>query len=95
VSIRLIASTPVALVADDDRIAEHAQLVDEAEPDRCCGQAGAADRDVLAGRVERRSDLLGQPAAQQIAAELQGHKQSKSVNLLTSKIVRVDKGCYR
>src|SRR2546426_6527066 len=44
---------------DDDRIAEHAQLVDEAELDRCRGQAGAADRDVLVGRVERRSGLLG------------------------------------
>src|SRR3954464_14998712 len=45
---------------DDDRIAEHAQLVDEAELDRRCGQPGAADRDVLVGRVERRSDLLGE-----------------------------------
>jgi hypothetical protein len=44
---------------EDDRIAEHAQLVDEAELDRCRGQAGAADRDVLVGRVERRSGLLG------------------------------------
>src|SRR2546421_636597 len=44
---------------DDDRIAEHAQLVDEAELDRRRGQAGAADRDVLVGRVERRSGLLG------------------------------------
>src|SRR5204863_5862565 len=44
---------------DDDRIAEHAQLVDEAELDRCRGQACAADRDVLVGRVERRSGLLG------------------------------------
>ncbi len=40
---------------DDDRIAEHAQLVDEAELDRRRGQAGAANRDVLVGRVERRS----------------------------------------
>src|SRR5439155_7187653 len=39
--------------------AEHAQLVDEAELDRRRGQAGAADRDVLVGRVERRSGLLG------------------------------------
>ena len=45
---------------DDDRIAEQAQLVDEAELDRGRGQAGAADRDVLVGRVERRSGLLGQ-----------------------------------
>jgi hypothetical protein len=45
---------------DDDRVAEHAQLVDEAEFDRLRGQAGAADRDVLVGRVERRSGLLGQ-----------------------------------
>src|SRR6202140_206870 len=44
---------------DDARIGEHAQLVDEAELDRCGGQAGAADRDVLVGRVERRSGLLG------------------------------------
>src|SRR3954451_13733560 len=44
---------------DDDRIAEHAQLVDEAELDRRRGQAGATDRDVLVGRVERRSYLLG------------------------------------
>src|SRR5215204_5970072 len=43
---------------DDDRIAEHAQLVDEAELDRRRGQAGAADPDVLVGRVERRSGLL-------------------------------------
>src|ERR1700759_1493251 len=40
-------------------MAEDAQLVDEAELDRLPGQAGAADRDVLVGRVERRSDLLG------------------------------------
>jgi len=40
---------------NDDRIAEHAQLVDEAELDRRRGQAGAADRDVLVGRVERRT----------------------------------------
>ena len=45
---------------DDDRIAKHAQLVDEAELDRLRGQAGAADRDVLVGRVERRGGLLGQ-----------------------------------
>src|SRR5918996_2073775 len=44
---------------DDDRIAEQAQLVDEAELDRRCGQAGAADRDVPVGRVERCSGLLG------------------------------------
>src|SRR5437016_4901713 len=44
---------------DDDRIAEYAQLVDEAELDRCRGEAGAADRDVLVSRVERRSGLLG------------------------------------
>ena len=34
--------------------------VDEAELDRLRGQAGAADLDVLVGRVERRGDLLGQ-----------------------------------
>jgi len=45
---------------DDDRIAEHAQLVDKAELDSRRGQAGAADRDILVGRVERRSCLLGQ-----------------------------------
>jgi hypothetical protein len=45
--------------ADDDRIAEHAQLVDEAEFDRRRGQAGAADRDVPVSRVERRSGFLG------------------------------------
>src|SRR5204862_2962708 len=44
---------------NDDRIAEHAQLVDEAELDRRRGQAGAADRDVLVSRVDRRSSLLG------------------------------------
>ena len=43
--------------ADDDRIAEHAQLADEAELDRRRGQAGAADRDILVSRVERRSGL--------------------------------------
>src|SRR5262245_61426147 len=45
---------------DDDRMAEHAQLVDEAELDRRRGKAGAADRDVLVGRIECRSGLLGQ-----------------------------------
>ena len=45
---------------DDDRIAERAQLVDEAELERRRSQAGAADRDVLVGRVERRGGLLGQ-----------------------------------
>src|SRR5215211_8775611 len=44
---------------DNDRIAEHAQLVDRAELDRRRGQAGPADRDVPVGRVERRSGLLG------------------------------------
>src|SRR5215218_966430 len=44
---------------DDDRIAEQAQLVDEAELERLRGQAGAADRDVLVSRVERRPGLLG------------------------------------
>src|SRR5688500_6604218 len=44
---------------NDDRMAKHAQLVDEAELDRLRGQAGAADRDGLVGRVERRSGLLG------------------------------------
>jgi hypothetical protein len=41
---------------DNDRIAEHAQLVDQAEPDRRRCQARAADRDILVGRVQRRSD---------------------------------------
>jgi len=45
---------------DDDRVAEHAQLVDEAELDRLRSQAGAADLDVLLRRVKRRGDLLGQ-----------------------------------
>src|ERR687898_2022377 len=45
---------------DDDRVAEHAQLVDEAELDRLRGQAGAADLDVLVGRLERRGDLFGE-----------------------------------
>src|SRR4051812_32369921 len=44
---------------DDDRIAEHAQLVDEPELDRRRGQPGAADRDVLVGRVEYRTGLRG------------------------------------
>src|SRR5437868_5616635 len=46
--------------ADDDRMAEQAQLVDEAELDRLRGHAGAADLDVLVGRFERRGGLLGQ-----------------------------------
>src|SRR5829696_6661076 len=41
-------------------MAEHAQLVDEAELDRCRGEAGAADLDVLVGRVECRGDLFGE-----------------------------------
>src|SRR5215217_1896978 len=45
--------------ADDDRIAEHAQLVDESELDRCRGQAGAADPDVLISCFERGTGLLG------------------------------------
>jgi hypothetical protein len=45
---------------NDDRMADHAQLVDEAKLDRLCGQAGTADRDVPVSRVERRGDLLGQ-----------------------------------
>src|SRR4051794_199345 len=45
---------------DGDRVAEHAQLVDEAELDRLRGQPGAADLDVLVGRVERRGNLVGQ-----------------------------------
>jgi hypothetical protein len=44
---------------DNDRIAEHAELVNEAELDRRRGQAGTADRGILVGRVERRSNLLG------------------------------------
>src|SRR4051812_35350640 len=39
---------------DDDRTAEHAQLVDEAELDGPGGQAGATDRDILVRRLERR-----------------------------------------
>src|SRR5215218_2504805 len=46
--------------ADDDRVAKDAQLVNEAELDRCRGEAGAADLDVLVGRVERRGDLFGE-----------------------------------
>src|SRR5678815_2414667 len=48
---------------DDDRIAEHAQLLDEAKLDSHRGQAGAADPDILVGRVERRSGLLGHDAS--------------------------------
>ena len=48
---------------DDDGIAKHAQLVDEPELERLRGQAGAADRDVLVGRVERRGDLFGTVAS--------------------------------
>src|SRR5215218_5593970 len=44
---------------DDDRMAEHAQLVDKAELDRRRGQAGAADPDVLISWFERGSGLLG------------------------------------
>src|SRR5919112_2481327 len=44
---------------DDDRVPEHAQLVDEAELDRRRGQPGAADPDVLVGGLERGSGLLG------------------------------------
>jgi hypothetical protein len=40
---------------NDDWIAEDAQLVDEAELERRRGQVGAADRDILVGRVEHRS----------------------------------------
>jgi Tn3 transposase DDE domain-containing protein len=43
----------------DDRMAEHAQLVDEAQVDSRRGQAGTADRDILVGRVKSRSGLLG------------------------------------
>src|SRR5437764_12322764 len=43
---------------DDDRMAEYAQLIDEAELDRRRGQAGAADLDVLVSRGERGGDLL-------------------------------------
>ena len=57
---------------DDDGIAEHAQLVDEAELERLRGQAGAADRDVLAGRVERRGDLLGDGALGEPGVALEG-----------------------
>src|ERR1700712_2291010 len=45
--------------ADDHRMAEYAQLVDESELERLRGQAGTADRDVTVCRVERYSDLLG------------------------------------
>jgi hypothetical protein len=41
-------------------MAEHAQLVDEAELDRCRGEAGAADLDVLVGRVKCRGGLFGE-----------------------------------
>ncbi len=44
--------------ADDDRVPEHAQLVDEAELDGRGGQAGAADGDVGGACLERRRDLL-------------------------------------
>src|SRR5437764_4663362 len=44
---------------DDDRMAEYAQLIDEAELDRRRGEAGAADLDVLVSRGERGGDLLG------------------------------------
>src|SRR5206468_12777308 len=44
---------------DDDRMAEYAQLIDEAELDRRRGEAGAADLDVLVRRGERGGDLLG------------------------------------
>jgi hypothetical protein len=44
---------------DDDRVAAYAQLVDEAELDGRRGQSGTTDRDVLVGRVEPCSDLLG------------------------------------
>src|SRR5215204_2494521 len=46
--------------ADEDRVAKDAQLVNEAELDRCRGEAGAADLDVLVGRLERRGDLFGE-----------------------------------
>jgi hypothetical protein len=36
--------------ADEDRVAEDVQLVDEGELDRSRGQAGAADLNVLVGR---------------------------------------------
>src|SRR5438477_12135628 len=44
---------------DDDRMAEHAQLIDEAELDRRRGEARAADLDALVSRGERGGDLLG------------------------------------
>src|SRR5206468_6691729 len=44
---------------DDDRIAEHAQLIDESELDRLRGQAGAADPYILVCRVECLCGLLG------------------------------------
>jgi len=40
--------------------AEDAQLVDEAELDRCRGEARAADLDVLVGGGECRGDLVGE-----------------------------------
>ena len=45
---------------DEDGMAEHAQLIDETELDRRRGQSGAADRDVLVGRVECGGDLFGE-----------------------------------
>src|SRR4051812_50036293 len=42
---------------DDERVAEHAQLVDEAELDRLGGQAGPADRDVIAHQTSAKAAL--------------------------------------
>ena len=43
---------------DDDRVAEHAQLVDETELDRRRGRAGGADSDVLISRVDLAKHAL-------------------------------------
>src|SRR5438067_9230448 len=43
---------------DDDRMAEHAQLIDQAELDRGRGEAGAADLNVLVSPGKCGGDLL-------------------------------------
>src|SRR4028119_2091175 len=66
-STRARANAPAAGAAADRsapatgaaRAAAPAQRGDEAGPERLRGQAGAADLDVLVGRVERRGDFLG------------------------------------
>jgi hypothetical protein len=85
---------------DDDRVAEHAQLVDEAELDGRRGQAGAADRDVPVGRVERRSGLLGQwrlgepgvalDAVERVAEDDLGIAHQTSANAAPGSLSRID-----